>query len=811
MLLEDEITPDREMSELVVAVAENDTPPQLAEASPKYRARQLRSSDLLHDAPVVEQGKATKIRRDEKGAKKINRYVVLDLLGRGAYSKVKLCQHELDGTYYAMKILSRSVLKSRGIGQTSGLQKFKREVAILKRLRHPHIIALQEVIDDPTSEKLYLILELAEGRELVTLDENNAVEPDADGCTQISEGAVQRLASGIIDAVAFAHENGIAHRDIKPQNILLTDRFIPKLSDFGVSAIIDDSPLVTCTEGTIAFLPPELLALASPSSLMFSNSDDESSLSSWQGSFAALPRQPTGTTPVSRAMSSNNCTPVPPLPSPPTPVVDLFKADVWSLALTFYVVVTGHHPWPLARDAPSLYEAITKKPMSQILKEERRKKNPGLSIEMMEFLDGCMRIDPNERLSIFQARDHPWVTGAALTARRWSSPAPEGTISSPPMGSSISSTEKIAAGSLPSRVASAVDLSEADVANALTVGSSRTMSRGTAVLPPTRLCIKRTVRLSRLHFDERDAEGMATSGSLKRSSVERGGFAYDDSCIVNMGHQQIEHALLNQAIAFIRSGGVPSMASPHSTQPPSPNDRGRFEASPDPEHSPQKRGTSPPQIFDLVPPQVLQLNPGVLGSSASGLLSFSSAPNVQHSSPNSSAQTSGVPSPSIGSPNTYGSGPRRSRHQRSLSQPSFSAVTPSSVVEVPAEVTPIRHTTTFAEQRSSSMRVPRGMLDLEAAETHSIDTLLNAMHASWPLGRELPRAQSSGPLEFVVSSPGTNATSQSTGEQKGSEGQPRRDSNPDSMRSNPSLGGSLQLEKERWEEFFRRNGGASNS
>ena len=521
--------------------------------SPKWRARSLSKSESLHSAPVMTFDKAHKIRRDEQGRKKINRYIVLDVLGKGAFSKVKLCQHELDGTYYAMKILSKSVLKSRGIGKSSALHKLRCEVAILKRLRHPHIIALQEVIDDPDSDKLYLILELAEHRELVTLDANNAVVPDEDGNNKIPERATRRLAAGLIDGIAFAHENGIAHRDIKPQNILLTDEDIPKLSDFGVSAIIDDSPLVTCTEGTISFLPPELLEQLVRST----TAEVDSQGSSWQGSFCAVPNSASFALPQGQPVNIADSPVVSAVrrdssgsiedPSFGPPVVDLFKADVWSLTLTIFVVCTGAHPWPEADDAVSLFEAMKQRPIRKILKERRFNGTaPMLSRELEDFLCKGLEPDPTARMTIFQAAGHPWIMQTKL-------PTPD-QESLPAFGSHRSS-------------ALDVTVDEDDVANAVTVAhGEQSASLFPIVTPPRSFFIRKVPTYSAIHFlPPSDYMDRATSGEKSLSSATRNvsrSFAFDDSCVVQLRPDQLESHLeemrLQQSLvlSFVASGST---------------------------------------------------------------------------------------------------------------------------------------------------------------------------------------------------------------------------------------------------------------
>lgn len=98
----------------------------------------------------------------ETGDKIINQYQVIDELGRGVHGKVKLGQHIETKVHVAIKIVDRYSKRRRLGKNTSHEDKIKREIAILKKARHPNIVSLLEVIDDPTCKKVYIILELVE-------------------------------------------------------------------------------------------------------------------------------------------------------------------------------------------------------------------------------------------------------------------------------------------------------------------------------------------------------------------------------------------------------------------------------------------------------------------------------------------------------------------------------------------------------------------------------------------------------------------------------------------------------------------------
>ncbi|KAF2833998.1 kinase-like protein [Ophiobolus disseminans] len=96
------------------------------------------------------------------GRKIVNQYEIVDELGRGMHGKVKLGNDLTRGGYVAIKIVDR-YSKRRRLGKSSSHEdKIKREIAILKKARHPNIVSLLEVIDDPAKKKVYIVLEHVE-------------------------------------------------------------------------------------------------------------------------------------------------------------------------------------------------------------------------------------------------------------------------------------------------------------------------------------------------------------------------------------------------------------------------------------------------------------------------------------------------------------------------------------------------------------------------------------------------------------------------------------------------------------------------
>ncbi|KAI5299335.1 hypothetical protein KEM55_002294 [Ascosphaera atra] len=104
---------------------------------------------------------------EQTGNKLINEYEIIGELGRGEHGKVKLGIHGITGRKVAIKIVRRHS-KSRRLGKAANSEdNVKKEVAILKKARHPNIVSLLEVIDDPSQLKAYIVLEYVENGEII--------------------------------------------------------------------------------------------------------------------------------------------------------------------------------------------------------------------------------------------------------------------------------------------------------------------------------------------------------------------------------------------------------------------------------------------------------------------------------------------------------------------------------------------------------------------------------------------------------------------------------------------------------------------
>nr|CAD7577155.1 unnamed protein product [Timema californicum] len=169
------------------------------------------------------------------------RYVVSSLIGRGAFGEVSLIFEKKSCRKYAMKKISK---------KSSFLKYTDLEVKILREVNHPLIIHMEYIRDTP--ETLYIVMDFIEGGDL-----NSRLQP----VLTLTESRTKLIFYQLALAVQYLHDKRIAHRDLKPLNILLTsDRpeCLIKVTDFGVSKIEANTWLRTQI-GSRLYNAPEVL------------------------------------------------------------------------------------------------------------------------------------------------------------------------------------------------------------------------------------------------------------------------------------------------------------------------------------------------------------------------------------------------------------------------------------------------------------------------------------------------------------------------------------------------------------------------
>ncbi|XP_076782631.1 sperm motility kinase 2A-like [Arvicanthis niloticus] len=168
-----------------------------------------------------------------------SQYVVLNTIGQGGYAKVKLARHRLTGKLVAVKIIRK---------REHWCHPVTSEVDILKMTNHPNIISLFQVIE--TKKRIYLIMELATGKLLYEHIQEAGY---------LQEDEARRIFKQILSAMSYCHDQGIIHRDLKADNIMIDNNGKIKILDFGLGTQVKSGQKLSFHCGTYLFSAPEVL------------------------------------------------------------------------------------------------------------------------------------------------------------------------------------------------------------------------------------------------------------------------------------------------------------------------------------------------------------------------------------------------------------------------------------------------------------------------------------------------------------------------------------------------------------------------
>lgn len=123
----------------------------------------------------------------------------------------------------------------------------------MKKLNHPNLVSLIEVLDDPEEDSLYMVLEMCKKGVIMKVGLEEVAPP-------YGEEECRCWFRDLILGIEYLHAQGVVHRDIKPDNLLLTEDDVLKIVDFGVSEMFEKPANMRTAKsaGSPAFLPPEL-------------------------------------------------------------------------------------------------------------------------------------------------------------------------------------------------------------------------------------------------------------------------------------------------------------------------------------------------------------------------------------------------------------------------------------------------------------------------------------------------------------------------------------------------------------------------
>ncbi|KAL4647748.1 hypothetical protein GN956_G8800 [Arapaima gigas] len=263
---------------------------------------------------------------------KVGNYLLGKKLGEGSFAKVREGVHTVTGEKVAIKVMDkRKVLKDSYMAKN-----LRREEHIQQMVHHPNIVQLLDVFE--TENNYYLVMELCTGGSIMDqLLKKNRLE----------ELEVRKYVWQLVVAVKHLHQAGVAHRDLKVENILLDENDNVKLTDFGLSncaKMLGYTDPFSTQCGSPAYAAPELLS---------------------QKKYGP-------------------------------------KVDVWSIGVNMYIMLTGTLPFNVE---PFNFRSLLQK----MVDRDMNPLPPYLSPAAVNFLNSLLEPDPTRRPDIHQVISDPWL------------------------------------------------------------------------------------------------------------------------------------------------------------------------------------------------------------------------------------------------------------------------------------------------------------------------------------------------------------------------------------------------------------------
>ncbi|KAF8518230.1 kinase-like domain-containing protein [Gautieria morchelliformis] len=180
---------------------------------------------------------------DFEGDVNLFHFELLRVIGKGAYGRVRVVEHKTTGDLYALKYVDKTqCIKSRATAH------LVQERLLLEEIHHPFIVNMYYAFQDPMN--CYFILDLMLGGDL----RFHSLRMGS-----LGEDAVRFYVAEISSALAYLHQNGICHRDVKPENILLDSQGHAHLTDFNVAFHYSETQLHVEVAGTMVYMAPEVI------------------------------------------------------------------------------------------------------------------------------------------------------------------------------------------------------------------------------------------------------------------------------------------------------------------------------------------------------------------------------------------------------------------------------------------------------------------------------------------------------------------------------------------------------------------------
>ena len=272
------------------------------------------------------------------GARRVGDYVLARILGSGSEGVVRLAVHRRQGTLHAVKIINkRGQIQSR----------LNREVAANLKLKHKCIVEVQEVIEN--ADFMFIIMEYVNG---------GSLDAYVSKKKPLDERVARKYAADLVDAFVTVHQQGVCHRDLRIENLLLDSKSELKIADFGHAGLFRGGYDIfsTMAVGSTSHMAPEQLEGAN-----------------YSGE----------------------------------------KLDVWSFAIILHLFLAGYNPFESNRTIQESLHNIKTADLSNL--------SPTLSPDARDLITKCLSRDFNERPSweeisrVSLLRDHPTTSAPCPT------------------------------------------------------------------------------------------------------------------------------------------------------------------------------------------------------------------------------------------------------------------------------------------------------------------------------------------------------------------------------------------------------------
>jgi serine/threonine protein kinase len=173
------------------------------------------------------------------------RYRVLELLGSGGMGRVYKAEHRIMERIVALKVINRNLVEN-----PAAVERFRREVKTAARLIHPNIVTAFDA--EQVEDCHFLVMEYVEGHSLDRVVQTRGRLPLSEACDYVRQAAL---------GLQYAHERGMVHRDIKPQNLMRTPEGRVKILDFGLARFLSEGkPATALTQFGVIMGTPDYIA-----------------------------------------------------------------------------------------------------------------------------------------------------------------------------------------------------------------------------------------------------------------------------------------------------------------------------------------------------------------------------------------------------------------------------------------------------------------------------------------------------------------------------------------------------------------------